>query len=57
MANVARGDEAPVDLAEVEAGIDVSARKGWDFFTKFLLTNVIVIVVTLLGIGLLTVWR
>jgi hypothetical protein len=35
---------------------DVPAQKGWAFFTKFLLWNIIGCIVTLLIIGLLTVW-
>jgi hypothetical protein len=34
-----------------------TAQKGWNGFTKFLLGNVVVIVVTLLFVGALTVWR
>lgn len=36
---------------------DAAAQKGWNFFTKFLLANVVSVVATLLVIGLLTVWR
>jgi hypothetical protein len=35
---------------------DTVSKKGWEFFTKFLLSNVIVTVVALLVVGLLTVW-
>jgi hypothetical protein len=35
---------------------DVPAQKGWAFFTKFLLYNIIGCVVILLLIGLFTVW-
>ncbi|WP_297494541.1 hypothetical protein [Acidocella sp.] len=35
---------------------DQPAQKGWAFFTKFLLWNIIATVGTLLVIGLLTVW-
>jgi hypothetical protein len=35
---------------------DQPAKKGWDFFTKFLLWNIIGCVGTLLVVGLLTVW-
>jgi hypothetical protein len=34
-----------------------TAKKGWDGFTKFLLSNVIAVVAGLLFVGLLTVWR
>ena len=35
---------------------DNPARKGWAFFTKFLLWNIITCVAILIFIGLLTVW-
>ena len=35
---------------------DTVSQKGWNFFTKFLLSNVIVTVVVLVVVGLLTVW-
>jgi len=35
---------------------DTAAKKGWAFFTKFLLTNVLVTIAVLLLVGLLTVW-
>jgi hypothetical protein len=35
---------------------DTVSQKGWNFFTKFLLSNVIVTVVALVVVGLLTVW-
>jgi hypothetical protein len=40
-----------------EINIDDASLKGWAFFTKFLLWNVIAIIASLLIIGLLTVWR
>ncbi len=57
MSTVTRGDDTPVDVVEVEAGFDQASRKGWDFFTKFLLGNVVVIIGALLVIGAITVWR
>jgi hypothetical protein len=36
---------------------DTASQKGWEFFTKFLATNVIITIAGLLIIGLLTVWR
>jgi hypothetical protein len=42
-------------LPATEEFDDVS-KKGWEFFTKFLLGNVIVTVAALVVIGLLTVW-
>ncbi len=33
-----------------------TAQKGWEFFTKFLLTNILVTVGALIVVGLLTVW-
>jgi hypothetical protein len=41
--------------AEVEQFNRV-AKTGWDFFTKFLLWNVLAIIAILLFIGVLTVW-
>ena len=35
---------------------DNASQKGWEFFTKFLLGNVLVTVAVLLFVGLLTVW-
>ena len=35
---------------------DAPAKKGWAFFTKFLLWNIISCIVILLFVGLLTVW-
>lgn len=46
-------DVAPPALDE----FNTHAKHGWDFFTKFLLWNVITIVGALLFVGLLTVWR
>jgi len=46
--------EAPVVTT---ADMDTTSQKGWDGFTKFLLSNVVVTIVVLLFIGLLTVWR
>ncbi len=45
-------EDTPAELAE----FDKVAKSGWDFFTKFLLWNVIACVVTLVLIGFLTVW-
>ena len=36
---------------------DATAQRGWNFFTKFLLANVVSATATLVVIGLLTVWR
>ncbi len=35
---------------------DTHAKKGWEFFTKFLTANVVFTIVALLIFGLLTVW-
>jgi hypothetical protein len=35
---------------------DTPARKGWAFFTKFLLWNIIACAAILILIGLMTVW-
>ena len=35
---------------------DQPSQKGWDFFTKFILWNVITIIGVLLVVGLLPVW-
>ncbi len=45
-------EDTPAELAQ----FDRVAKTGWEFFTKFLLWNVIACVVTLLFIGFLTVW-
>ncbi len=45
-------EDTPAELAQ----FDKMAKSGWDFFTKFLLWNVIACVVTLLLIGVFTVW-
>jgi len=45
-------EDTPAELAE----FDRTAKKGWDFFTKFLLWNVIACAATLLLIGVFTVW-
>ncbi len=36
---------------------NVHSKNGWEFFTKFLLWNVITIIIALFIVGLLTVWR
>lgn len=46
--------DAPADPAQAE--FDENAKKGWNFFTKFLLGNVIATAAALIFIGLLTVW-
>jgi hypothetical protein len=40
-----------------EAHFDTPSRKGWEFFTKFLLWNAVTIAAALVFVGLLTVWR
>jgi hypothetical protein len=45
-------EDTPAELAE----FDKVAKSGWDFFTKFLLWNVVACVATLVLIGFLTVW-
>jgi len=44
------GDDTPA------IDFDTPAKKGWDFFTKFLSANVVATAVILVIIGLLTVW-
>lgn len=44
------------DHAVEHVDFDVPARKGWEFFTKFLLWNIISCIAILLFIGVLTVW-
>jgi hypothetical protein len=46
-------DVAPPAMDE----FNVHSKNGWEFFTKFLLWNVITIIVALFVVGLLTVWR
>jgi hypothetical protein len=41
----------------IEAHFDTPSRKGWEFFTKFLLWNAVTIAAALVFVGLLTVWR
>ncbi len=38
------------------AEFDTNAQKGWQFFTKFLVANVVVTVAALVFVALLTVW-
>jgi hypothetical protein len=45
----------PETPAEVEQ-FDRTAQTGWNFFTRFLLWNVLAIAGILLFIGLFTVW-
>jgi hypothetical protein len=47
----------PDSMTHAEADFDTTAKKGWEFFTKFLLTNVLVTAAALIVVGLLTVWR
>jgi hypothetical protein len=47
----------PDSINAAEADFDNASKKGWEFFTKFLLTNVIVTAAALIFIGFLTVWR
>ncbi len=37
--------------------INGEAQKGWNWFTRFLFWNVVVIAGALIFVGLLTVWR
>ena len=47
--------EHGTDVVE-NVDFDAPAKKGWAFFTKFLLWNIIGCIATLLLVGLLTVW-
>ncbi len=47
---VAAGDQ----VGEVD--IDKTSKAGWEWFTRFLLINVILCIVGLLLVGALTVW-
>jgi len=50
-------DHAPSQsAAPTEVEFDTHAKKGWEFFTKFLLGNVVVTILALLFVGILTVW-
>ncbi len=40
----------------VEDDFDKAAKAGWQWFTKFLLINVILCAIGLLFVGALTVW-
>ncbi len=55
MANAAAHGEHGTEVVS-NVDFDTPAQKGWAFFTKFLLWNIISCVVILLFIGLLTVW-
>ncbi len=48
------GDHSAAAAEHVD--FDSPAQKGWAFFSKFLLWNVISCIAILLFIGLLTVW-
>ncbi len=50
-------DTAHQHDAQAEQQFDEAAKKGWEFFTKFLTFNTIAVAVALLLIGALTVWR
>jgi hypothetical protein len=52
VAEHARREDTPAEIAQ----FDRTAQTGWNWFTKFLLWNVIACVVALLVIGLFTVW-
>jgi hypothetical protein len=55
MANVAaHGEHSAEPAANVD--FDTPAQKGWVFFSKFLLWNIIACIAILLFIGVLTVW-
>ena len=53
-ANAEHSTDATANIEHID--FDTPARKGWAFFTKFLLWNIISCVAILLFIGLLTVW-
>jgi len=55
MANLAAHGEHSSEPATI-VDFDSSAQKGWAFFTKFLLWNIISCIAVLLVFGLLTVW-
>jgi hypothetical protein len=46
----------PSTEAAEHIDFDNHAQKGWSFFTKFLLWNIISTIAALLVVGLLTVW-
>ncbi len=48
------GEHSAAPATDVD--FDVPAQKGWAFFTRFLLWNIISCIVILLFIGVLTVW-
>ncbi len=50
-------DHPPAPIAApTEVEFDNHAQKGWEFFTKFLLGNVVATILALLFVGILTVW-
>ncbi len=51
-------DQGAQSMVEGEGDpFDTASQNGWNFFTKFLLANVVSAAATLVVIGLLTVWR
>lgn len=53
-ANAEHGTQTVENIENID--FDTPARKGWAFFTKFLLWNIISCAAILIFIGLLTVW-
>ncbi len=49
-------DAQPTNTAEIENEFDQTSQTGWNWFTKFLLFNVLGAIGALLVVGLLTVW-
>jgi hypothetical protein len=52
--NANHSTDATADIEHID--FDTPARKGWAFFTKFLLWNIIACATILILIGLMTVW-
>jgi len=49
-------EHPPLTTTPAEAAFDHHAKKGWELFTKFLVGNVVFIILGLLFVGVLTVW-
>jgi hypothetical protein len=49
-------DNPPLTTTPAEVVFDNQAKKGWEFFTKFLFGNVVLTILALVFVGILTVW-
>jgi hypothetical protein len=49
-------EHPPSTTAPTEVEFDSHAKKGWELFTKFLMGNVVFIILGLVFVAILTVW-